>query len=203
MRGSSPRMTNARFREGEKILVKLALQRARRQASVAALAFASIGRPHPPPRRSEQRGGVARLVVAHRLEQRDIAPLALRRGAPFSFSIRRTVSRSRAVRRLEPTTWRAMIEEEAWPSAQALHLVGEVADQPVLHADVDLTVEPHSLEWAEAEASGMGQAPQPGDIPGELDDFLVVDVVQHGARYRSGPCPSGRPALAAGGTVPI
>jgi len=59
------------------------------------------------------------LVIAHRLEQRDIGPLALW-GPPFSFSIFRTVSRnSRSSLAVDPTTWLAMIEDEAWPSAQA------------------------------------------------------------------------------------
>ncbi len=41
-------------------------------------------------------------------------------GPPFSFSIFRTVSRnSRSSLAVDPTTWLAMIEDEAWPSAQA------------------------------------------------------------------------------------
>ncbi len=42
----------------------------------------------------QQRRGMARLVVAHRLEHRDVGPLAACGGAPFSFSIWRTASRS-------------------------------------------------------------------------------------------------------------
>ncbi len=64
---------------------------------------------------------MARLVVAHRFQHRDVGPLRRTGGAPFSFSIRRTVSRSdRSSSACEPMTCRAMIEDEAWPRAQAL-----------------------------------------------------------------------------------
>ena len=61
-----------------------------------------------------------RLVVAHRFEHRDVGPFASAGGAPFSFSILRTVSRKPlSSSAFAPITLRAMIEEEAWPSAQA------------------------------------------------------------------------------------
>ena len=45
-----------------------------------------------------------------------------------------------------------------------------------------MTVEPHSLEWAVALASGSARRPSRGILPGQFDDPLVVDVVQHEIR---------------------
>ena len=98
---------------------------------------------------------MARLVVAHRLEHGDVGPFAVGGGAPFSLSILRTVSRSaRSSSAFAPMTLRAMIEDEAWPSAQAFtSWAKSVTVSPsILRSTV--TVEPHSLEWAVALASG-------------------------------------------------
>ena len=114
----------------------------------------------------EQGRGVARLVVAHRLQHRDVGPFAGREAAPFSFSILRTVSRSaRNSAGFAPITWRAMIEDEAWPSAQAFtSWAKSVTLSPsILRSTV--TVEPHSLEWAVALASGAGRRPRRGILP--------------------------------------
>ena len=85
-------------------------------------------------------------------------------GAPFSLSILRTVSRKlRSSSAFAPTTLRAMIEEEAWPSAQAFtSWAKSVTVSPsILRSTV--TVEPHSLEWAVALASGVVQAGRAGE----------------------------------------
>src|ERR1700686_79445 len=87
-------------------------------------------------------------------------------GLPFSFSILRTVSRnSRSSPALEPTTWRAMIEDEAWPSAQAFTswAKSDTFAPSILTSTV--TVEPHSLEWAVAGASGAASRPRRGILP--------------------------------------
>ena len=87
-------------------------------------------------------------------------------GLPFSFSILRTVSRnSRNSLAVEPTTWLAMIEEEAWPSAQAFtSWAKSVTTGPSILRSI-LTVEPHSLEWAVALAWGSGRRPRRGILP--------------------------------------
>ena len=77
---------------------------------------------------------------------------------------------------------RAMIEDEAWPSAQAFtSWAKSVTVSPsILRSTV--TVEPHSLEWAVAVASGLRQPADPGNIAGQFEDPAVVDLVQHGVR---------------------
>src|SRR5271169_4026021 len=107
-------------------------------------------------------------------------------GLPFSFSILRTVSRnSRSSLAVEPTTWLAMIEDEAWPSAQAFtSWAKSVTTGPSILRSI-LTVEPHSLECAVAQSS------KPGYVAGQFDDPLVVNVVQH--RVRSRACRPDRP----------
>ena len=48
-----------------------------------------------------------------------------------------------------------------------------------------MTVEPHSRECAVAVASGAGKPAEPGNLAGEFEDPLVVDVVEH-RRYNIG-----------------
>src|ERR1700709_1823591 len=93
-------------------------------------------------------------------------------GLPFSLNIWRAVScNSRSSPAVEPTTWLAMIEDEAWPSAQAFtSWAKSVTTGPSILRST-LTVEPHSLECAVAVASGAGgggggKPPQPGYIAG-------------------------------------
>ena len=78
------------------------------------------GRSHRPRHRrsaSSRRAAPCSRAPARAARCRPTCPAA---GLPFSFSILRTVSRnSRSSPAVEPTTWLAMIEEEAWPSAQA------------------------------------------------------------------------------------
>ena len=130
----------------------------------------------------QQGRGVAGLVVAHRLQHRDVRPAARPAAAPFSFSIARISSRTaRSSSGVEPTTWRAMIEEEAWPSAQALTSWAKSRHRRRRHGEVDVTVEPHSFECAVALASGRGEPAEAGDVGGEFEDAPVVDVVEHAA----------------------
>ena len=87
-------------------------------------------------------------------------------GGPFSFSIFRTVSRSaRSSFACDPTTCRAMIEDEAWPSAQALtSWAKSVTTSPSILRST-FTVDPQSLEWAVALASGSASRPSRGMFP--------------------------------------
>ena len=77
-----------------------------------------------------------------------------------------------------------MIEEEAWPSAQAFtSWAKSVTISPSILRSM-VTVEPQSLEWAVAVASGWSSRPEPGNIPGQFQNSAVVDVVQHELRQR-------------------
>ena len=60
---------------------------------------------------------------------------------------------------------RAMIEEEAWPSAQAFtSWAKSVTVSPSIFRSM-VTVEPQSFEWAVALASGSGSRPIRGIVP--------------------------------------
>ena len=64
-----------------------------------------------------------------------------------------------------PMTWCAMIEDEAWPSAQAFtSWAKSVTSSPRIFRST-VTVEPQSLEWAVAEASGSPSRPSRGIFP--------------------------------------
>src|SRR5260370_13827507 len=87
-------------------------------------------------------------------------------GAPFSLSIRRTSSRSlRNSLAFAPTMLRAMMDDEAWPSAHALTSCAKsVTVSPSILRSM-VTVEPHSLECVVAVASGSGRRPILGMFP--------------------------------------
>ena len=74
---------------------------------------------------------------------------------------------------------RAMIEDEAWPSAQAFtSWAKSVTVSPSIFRSM-VTVEPQSFEWAVALASGAAKPPDPRNRPGQLDDAAIVDLVEH------------------------
>ena len=109
---------------------------------------------------------MARLIIAHRLQHREIGPLACRRLAPFSLSIRRMVSRtSLSSAAVEPTTLRAMIEDDAWPSAHARTSWAKSLTRSPAMARSTVTVEPQSLDSLVEVASGVGKRPIRGMSP--------------------------------------
>src|SRR3974390_2119062 len=80
---------------------------------------------------------------------------------PVSFSIFGPVSRnSRSSAALAPITWRAMIEDDAWPSAHAFTswAKSDTTGPSIFRSTV--TVDPHNLEWAGALASGAARRPR-------------------------------------------
>ena len=58
--------------------------------------------------------------------------------------------------------------------------MGEIGDGVASISRSTVTVEPHSLEWAVALASGAWSRPSRGMFAGQLEDPLVVDLVDHG-----------------------
>src|SRR5215207_5096036 len=75
--------------------------------------------------------------------------------------------------------------------------MGKVADHGAFHPEVDLDRRTAQLRMSGGAGLGVGEAAKPGDIAGQFDDLLVVNVVQH----RSG-VPDFLPASALGGHVP-
>ena len=72
-----------------------------------------------------------------------------------------------------------MIEDEAWPSAQAFtSWAKSVTVSPSIFRSM-VTVEPQSFEWAVALASGAAKPADPRNRAGQLDDAAIVDLVEH------------------------
>jgi len=70
-------------------------------------------------------------------------------------------------------TWRAMIEEEACPSAQAFtSWAKSVISSPAMVRST-VTVDPHSFEWAVAVASGSPSRPSRGILPANSRILLL------------------------------
>ena len=75
--------------------------------------------------------------------------------------------------------WRAISEDDAWPSAQALTSWAKSLTRPSLDAEIDVTVEPHRRECALALASGDASRPSRGMSAASSRMRGVVDFVQH------------------------
>ncbi len=74
---------------------------------------------------------------------------------------------------------RAMIEDEAWPSAQAFtSWAKSVTVSPSIFRSM-VTVEPHSSRHARWRGVGVGQPPDPRDRARKLDNPAIVDLVEH------------------------
>ena len=64
-----------------------------------------------------------------------------------------------------------------------LHVMGEVGDRVALHLEVDGHGRAAELGMGGRRRIGVAEPAQPGDIPGELKDAAVVDLVQHDVRW--------------------
>ena len=80
-----------------------------------------------------------------------------------------------------------MIEDEAWPSAQAFTSWAKSVTGVAVHLEVDRDGRAAQLGVGGGAGVGVGQPADAGDIARQLEDPLVVDVVQHEIR-----CPGRR-----------
>src|SRR6202012_4040789 len=60
-----------------------------------------------------------------------------------------------------------------------LHVMGEVGDHRAVHLEVDLDGRAAQFGMRRGAGIGVGEPAQAWDVPGQLDDALVVNVVQH------------------------
>ena len=141
--------------------------------------------------------GMPRLVVAHRLEQRDIGPFALRRAAVFlqhladGFAQFAQFARGRADDVARHDRGRGLAERAG------LHVMGKIGDDRPVHFEVDLDGRAAQFGMRGGAGVGGGQPAKPGDIAGQFDDALVVDVVQHKIEVSGWPIALRSPLAAA------
>src|ERR1700704_2828602 len=60
-----------------------------------------------------------------------------------------------------------------------LHVMGEIGDHGAVHLEVDLDRRAAQFGMGGGAGVGISEAAEAGDIAGQFDDALVVDVVQH------------------------
>src|ERR1700678_4210929 len=60
-----------------------------------------------------------------------------------------------------------------------LHVMREIRDHGAIHFEVDLDGRAAQFGMRGGAGVGGGQPSQPGDVAGQFDDPLVVNVVQH------------------------
>src|SRR5258705_3935922 len=148
----------------------------------------------------QHRRSMPRLVIAHRLEQRDIGPLALRGTAVFlqhladGFAQFTQLARRRADDVARHDRGRRLAERAC------LHVMGKIGDHRPVHFEVDFDGRTAQLGMRRGAGVGGGEASEPGYVAGQLDDALVVDVVQHKIEVSDSPA---RSPLATAGGSPI
>src|SRR5215470_8888026 len=67
------------------------------------------------------------------------------------------------------------------------HVMCEVGDDRAVHLEVDLYGRSAQFRMRGGAGVGIGKPPQSRNIPRQLDDPLVVNVVQHEAKSRMHP----------------
>ena len=65
--------------------------------------------------------------------------------------------------------------------------MGEVGDDRAVHLEVDLDGRTAQLGMRRGAGVGRGEPSEPGDIAGQFDDALVVNVVQHKIEVSGSP----------------
>src|SRR5262249_21359191 len=68
------------------------------------------------------------------------------------------------------------------PERTSLHVVGEIGDLFAVHLKVNGDRRSAQLGMGGGRSIGIGEPAKPGDIPGQFDDPLVIDLVDHGFR---------------------
>ena len=59
--------------------------------------------------------------------------------------------------------------------------MGEVGDLIAVHLEVDRDGRAAQLGMGGGGGVGVGEPPEPGNVPGQLENSAVVDVVEHGS----------------------
>src|SRR5882757_2962683 len=120
-----------------------------------------------------------RLVIAHRLEQRHIGPLALRGAAVFLQHLADGLAQFAQLARRRANDVARHDRGRGLAERAGLHIMGKVGNHRPVHLEVDLDGRTAQLGMRRGAGVGGGEASEPGYVAGQLDDALVVDVVQH------------------------
>ena len=122
---------------------------------------------------------MAGLITAHRLENSEIRPFAARRRTVSLEHQRHLIAQSAELLEVAPTTWRAISDEEARPSAQAFTSWAKSTTRPSSTRRSTTTVEPQSRECGLGGGVRICEPPKPGNIRRQLENTPIVDVVDH------------------------
>src|SRR5262249_44082825 len=149
-------------------------------------------------------GGAQRVALAVDVPDRDIDPLAVRRGAPFDTTERRTRADRRTPDGIASVRIERPVDAALLPCAQKIALVGASADGEEIGPGAEVVVrtggrgtETHAEEARDRPRVEPLQALCPLDLPRvEIQREDRVDVVVGGKAgfSRSGVVPSGRDA---------
>src|SRR6478752_3826327 len=122
---------------------------------------------------------MARLVVAHRFEHRDVGPLAAGRCAVLLQHPSHCLAQAAQLVRFGANHVARHDRRGCLTERAGLYVMGEVGDGITLHLEVDGHGRAAELGMSGRRRVGVAEPAQPRNIPGELKDAAIVDLVQH------------------------
>ena len=128
----------------------------------------------------QQRRGVARLVVAHRLQHGDVGPFALRRRAVFLQHLADGLAQLAQFRRVRADHIARHDRGGGLAERAGLHVMGEIGHHRTVHLQVDGDGRPAQFGVGGGAGVRGLEPPEPRDAARQLYDPLVINVVYHG-----------------------
>ena len=123
---------------------------------------------------------MARLVVAHRLEHRDVGPLALGRGrAVLLQHFPHRLAQAAQLVGLRAHHVARHDRRRRLPKRAGLHLVGEVRDRVAVHLEVDRDRRAAQFRVRGRRGVRLFQPADPRNCSGQFQDPAIIDVIQH------------------------
>ena len=153
---------------------------ARPRADRPRTAWRRSGRARRPRRRTSaksRRGAACRSRTGSRTAKSAHLPEG---GGPFALSMRVTVSRkATSSSGVAPMTWRAISEEDACPSAQALTSWAKSLTRPSLKAQIDRDRRAAKPRMRLGARVGRSEPAEPRNVGRQFENAGVVNFVQH------------------------
>ena len=123
--------------------------------------------------------GMARLIVAHRLEHGDVGPFAGGRRAVLLQHLAHGLAQLAQFGRLCADDVAGHDRGRSLAERAGLHVMGEIADHRAVHLEVDGDGRSAQLGMGGGAGVGLIESSQARDIARQIEDSLVINLVDH------------------------
>jgi hypothetical protein len=122
----------------------------------------------------EQRRGMPGLVIAHRLQDRDIGPFAARRGAIFLEHGAHLVAQRAQFRCTRSDDMTGHDGRRRLTERTGLHVLGEIDDLPIRHDKIDDDCRTAEFRMGFRSGSRRREPPLPRNIARQIEDPVII-----------------------------